>query len=62
MDINTVRGLATLFALLAFIGICFWAYNSKRKPRFDDDAQLPFADEEQHRLTQQLTSQPGDRQ
>lgn len=62
MDINTIRGLSTLFALLAFIGICLWAYSSKRKPRFDDDAQLPFADEEQHRQSQQLTAKSGDHQ
>ena len=47
MDINTFRGLATLFALIAFIGICLWAYSSRRKKDFDDAANLPFADEEQ---------------
>lgn len=47
MDINTFRGIGTIFALVAFIGICAWAYSSRRKKDFDDAANLPFADEEQ---------------
>lgn len=62
MDINTLRALSTVFAFTAFIGVCLWAYNSKLKQRFDADAQLPFEDEEQHHLTQQLTSQHEERQ
>ncbi len=45
MDINTIRGLGTLFALIAFVGLFFWAYSSKRKKSFDEAASLPFADE-----------------
>ena len=45
MDINTLRGLATLFAFIAFISVCFWAYSSRKKKDFDEAAQLPFADE-----------------
>lgn len=46
MDINTLRGLATVFALLAFLGVCFWAYSGKRKKDFDAAANLPFDDDE----------------
>lgn len=46
MDINTLRGLATLFVMIAFIGICIWAYSGRRKSSFDEAANLPFADEE----------------
>ena len=42
MDINDVRGLGTIFALIAFSGVIWWAYGSSRKKRFDDDAQIPF--------------------
>lgn len=42
MDINDVRGLGSIFALIAFSGILWWAYSSSRKQRFDDDAQIPF--------------------
>jgi cytochrome c oxidase cbb3-type subunit 4 len=53
MDINDLRGLSTLFLMVAFIGLCFWAYSSKRKKTFDDAAQLPFADEELNQRTMQ---------
>jgi cytochrome c oxidase cbb3-type subunit 4 len=45
MDINDLRGLSTAFLLLTFIGLCVWAYSSKRKQAFDEAANLPFADE-----------------
>ncbi len=47
MDINTLRGLATLLLMISFLGVCAWAYSKKRKASFDDAANLPFADEEQ---------------
>lgn len=46
MDINDLRGLSTLFLFVAFVGVCIWAYSSKRKKTFDEAANLPFADEE----------------
>lgn len=49
MDINDFRGLATVFTMIAFIGVVVWAYSRKRKSRFDEAAQLPFEDEEMHR-------------
>jgi len=45
-DINTWRGIATLLVMLAFLGVCAWAYSSKRKSTFDQAANIPFADEE----------------
>jgi len=45
VDINTLRGLATVFVMIAFLGVCWWAYGPKRKRQFDEAAQLPFADE-----------------
>ena len=53
MDINDLRGLSTLFLMISFIGLCFWAYSSKRKPTFDEAANLPFADEEQNQRSTQ---------
>ena len=47
MDINDLRGIATVLTAIAFLSVCAWAYSSKRKKQFDDAAQLPFADEEQ---------------
>lgn len=45
MDVNSVRAVSTLLALLSFVGVVIWAYSSKNKERFEDDAMLPFADE-----------------
>ena len=53
MDINDLRGLSTAFMLVSFIGLCFWAYSKKRKPAFDEAANLPFADEDQNERTLQ---------
>lgn len=47
MDINTLRGLATVLTMIAFFGVVFWAYSGKRKARFDDAANLPFADRDE---------------
>lgn len=47
MDINDVRGLSSIFALIAFIGIFWWAYGSSRKQRFEDDAKIPFIDDDE---------------
>ena len=46
MDINTVRGITTALALIAFIGVVIWAYSKRRKKDFDEAANLPFADDE----------------
>ena len=41
MDINDLRGLSTLLMMIAFIGVVFWAYSSKRKDDFEQAANLP---------------------
>jgi len=46
IDINTWRGIATLLVMLAFLGVCAWAYSGKRKSSFDEAAHIPFADDE----------------
>jgi len=42
MDINTLRTIATIAALLVFLGIVIWAWSSRNKERFDEAANLPF--------------------
>lgn len=42
MEIGTVRGVITLFVMLAFLGLVYWAYSKRRKADFDEMAQLPF--------------------
>ena len=46
MDINTIRSLITVLSLVAFLGIVFWAWSPKRKPAFDEAANLPFDDDD----------------
>ena len=35
------------FALIAFTGIIWWAYGSSRRKRFEDDAKIPFGENEE---------------
>ncbi len=46
MDINAFRGLITIVTMATFLGICAWAYASRNRRRFEEDALLPFADGE----------------
>ncbi|MBF7729015.1 cbb3-type cytochrome oxidase subunit 3 [Pseudomonas sp. N040] len=48
MDIGTLRGLGTLLVLVAFVSVTLWAYSGRNKARFDEAANLPFADEAAH--------------
>ena len=44
MDNATLQGIGTILAMLAFIGICVWAWSSKNRARFEEASQLPFTD------------------
>ncbi|MGV2989313.1 cbb3-type cytochrome oxidase subunit 3 [Vibrio sp. E150_011] len=46
MDIGTIHSIWTVVLFSCFIGIVWWAYGKKRKDRFDEDANLVFADEQ----------------
>lgn len=46
MDSHFLNGIGTIFAFVAFVSICIWAYSGKRKRRFDEAARLPFADDD----------------
>lgn len=45
MDINTLRGISTLFVMIAFLGLFVWVYLIKSKSDFDEAANQPFIDE-----------------
>ena len=51
MDINHVRGLLTAVLLFAFIGLCIWAWSSRRKAEFDAAAALPLEEDEDRKMT-----------
>lgn len=44
-SINDLRGLSTIFCMVAFGAVVFWAYGPSRKKYFDTAAALPFEDE-----------------
>jgi cytochrome c oxidase cbb3-type subunit 4 len=46
IDLETVRGLGTLFLMGAFLGLCAWAYWPGNRQRFEEDALLPFREDE----------------
>ena len=41
-EMGLVRGVITVLTLLAFLGICWWAYRPSSRQRFEEDALLPF--------------------
>ncbi len=46
MDKGTLGAISTVLVMLAFAGVCWWAFAPSRKRRFEEDARLPFADDE----------------
>ncbi|TVP87645.1 MAG: cbb3-type cytochrome c oxidase subunit 3 [Thioalkalivibrio sp.] len=46
MSFGFLHGLLTLLVMILFLGIVWWAFSSKQKKRFDEAANLPFADED----------------
>ena len=47
MDINVLRSVVTVVALVAFIAIVLWAYSDRSKAAFDEAARLPFDEEDE---------------
>ncbi|WP_261817359.1 cbb3-type cytochrome oxidase subunit 3 [Vibrio gallicus] len=46
MEISTIHSIWTLLLFISFAGVVWWAYGKNRKARFDEDANLIFADEQ----------------
>ena len=44
MDITDLRPLSTIFCMMAFAAVVYWAYGPSRKQYFEEAGQLPFAD------------------
>lgn len=45
MDINIIRGAILLFLMFSFLGLCIWAWSSKRKSTFTDASLLPLEED-----------------
>ena len=46
MDMGIVRGIATVFALLAFTAVVLWAYGNRPRDAFRSAAQLPLEEDD----------------
>ena len=46
MDSGTISGIITAAFIVVFIGIVWWAYSKGNKQRFEEDAKLPFQDDD----------------
>lgn len=57
MDINDLRSIMTVVSFAVFIGIVWWAYGKGTKQRFDEAANLPFAEDEGDRVNAGPVSQ-----
>ncbi len=60
MDVGTLGAISTVLVTIAFFGVCFWAFSPGLKKRFEEDAKLPFADDEKE--TEQTAKQPENNQ
>ncbi|MEQ1803045.1 MAG: CcoQ/FixQ family Cbb3-type cytochrome c oxidase assembly chaperone [Gammaproteobacteria bacterium] len=46
IDMGLVRGVATVFALLAFLAVVAWAYGKRSQEAFRSAAQLPLEEDD----------------
>ena len=46
IDMGLVRGIATIFALLAFVAVVLWAYGKRPREAFRSAAQLPLEEDD----------------
>jgi cytochrome c oxidase cbb3-type subunit 4 len=46
IDMGFVRGVITLLTFGVFLGIVGWAYHRGNRERFEDDALLPFVEDD----------------
>lgn len=51
MDVNDLRTIITTISFIIFLGIVYWAYSGRQKSRFDEAANLPFADDDMQERT-----------
>ena len=46
MDQGIIGTIYTLIVFISFFGVVWWAFTKRNTKRFDEAANLPFADEE----------------
>lgn len=61
MDFATFNGLYTLFLIIIFVGLIFWAYSKKQKKSFDNIANSIFDDQDLAKNDSDVNKQSGDK-
>lgn len=46
MDMTLIRSVFTVLMFVIFLGICWWAYSSRNKKKFDEYARMALEDED----------------
>ena len=60
MDMTFLRALATVLVMIGFFAVVWWAYGPSRKQRFEEDAKLPFVEDDQDTDTSSASSTDKD--
>jgi cytochrome c oxidase cbb3-type subunit 4 len=45
MSFGTLSGIVTAILTILFLGVCVWAYSSRRKEQFSKAAQMPLEED-----------------
>ncbi|MCP4325196.1 MAG: cbb3-type cytochrome c oxidase subunit 3 [Psychromonas sp.] len=56
MDFATFNGLYTLFLIIIFVGLIFWAYSKKHKKSFDNIANSIFDEPEDSSTSESINN------
>ncbi|MBL8473614.1 MAG: cbb3-type cytochrome oxidase subunit 3 [Rhodocyclaceae bacterium] len=46
MDVSLIRSVVTVFSLLCFLGIVYWAYSAKNRKLFEDAGRIPLEEDD----------------
>ncbi|WP_100641367.1 cbb3-type cytochrome oxidase subunit 3 [Alteromonas facilis] len=57
MDQGVIGSIFTVIVFVSFIGVVLWAFSSRNKQKFDEAANLVFADEEDNKNTKNKTQE-----
>lgn len=62
MDQGTMQGIGTILCMVAFLGVCWWAFSKHKKKDFEDAGRLPFDEDELKEIDQTASENRNKRQ
>lgn len=62
MDQGTIEGIGTILVMVAFLGVCWWAFSKHKKKDFEEASRLPFDDDELENYDTRASENPNKRQ